>query len=180
MSTQSQRALLLIHSVAEFERRVNALLDYEEAYPQAALGELEAEARRLSRDCFAPVPEMLAKAGDSQVRAQIMSMIEHCPSGTLSYTLEPGGDIIEPDLPRERLPSFQMGRFGSAGAYRWSAVTASLWKPETVLRCAVAGLPRKNPFAMARTRKLVSQPGDKSDSRGFQRPGPEGTAAITP
>jgi uncharacterized Fe-S cluster protein YjdI len=45
--------------------------------------------------------EMLAKAGDSQVRAQIMSMIEHCPSGNLSYTLEPGGDIIEPDLPRE-------------------------------------------------------------------------------
>ena len=44
---------------------------------------------------------MLADSEDSQVRAQIMSMIEKCPSGTLTYTLEPGGDIIEPDLPRE-------------------------------------------------------------------------------
>ena len=59
MSTQSQRALLLRHSVAEFERRVNAMMDYAEAYPQATLGELEAEARRLSRDCFAPVLEGL-------------------------------------------------------------------------------------------------------------------------
>ena len=57
MSTQSQRALLLRDSVAEFERRVNALLDYEEASPQATLGELEAQARRLSWDCFAPVLE---------------------------------------------------------------------------------------------------------------------------
>ena len=57
MSTQSRRALLLSHSVAEFERRVNAILDYEETHPQATLGELEAEARRLSWDCFAPVLE---------------------------------------------------------------------------------------------------------------------------
>jgi hypothetical protein len=30
--------------VAEFERRVNALLDYEETCPQVTLGELEIEA----------------------------------------------------------------------------------------------------------------------------------------
>jgi hypothetical protein len=39
MSTQGQRALLLRLSVAEFERRINALLDYEEAYSQATLEE---------------------------------------------------------------------------------------------------------------------------------------------
>ncbi len=61
MSTQSQRALLLRHSVAEFERRVNAILDYAETHPQATLAELEAEARRLSRDCFAPVLEGLLR-----------------------------------------------------------------------------------------------------------------------
>ena len=61
MSTQSQRALLLRHSVAEFERRVNAILDYAETRPQATLAELEAEARRLSRDCFAPVLEGLLR-----------------------------------------------------------------------------------------------------------------------
>ncbi len=56
MSTQSQRTMLLRHSVAEFERRVNAILDYEETHPQATLGELEGEGRHLSWDCFAPVP----------------------------------------------------------------------------------------------------------------------------
>jgi hypothetical protein len=67
MSTQSQRALLLRDSVAEFERRVNALLDYEEVYPQATLGELEAEARRRSRDCFAPVLEALLEWRSQEV-----------------------------------------------------------------------------------------------------------------
>ena len=61
MSAQSQRALLLRHSVAEFERRVNAIFDYEETHPQVTLGELEVEARRLSRDCFAPVLEGLLR-----------------------------------------------------------------------------------------------------------------------
>lgn len=61
MSTQSHRALLLRHSVVEFERRVNALLDYAETHPQATLGELETEARQLNRDCFAPVLEELLK-----------------------------------------------------------------------------------------------------------------------
>jgi hypothetical protein len=69
MSTQSQRALLLRDSVAEFERRVNALLDYEETCPQATLGELEAEARGLSRDCFAPVLEALLGWRSQEVEA---------------------------------------------------------------------------------------------------------------
>ena len=35
--------------------------------------------------------EMVGQSDDTQVRAQIMAMIERCPSGTLAYTLEPGG-----------------------------------------------------------------------------------------
>ena len=44
--------------------------------------------------------KMLEQSDDTQVRAQIMAMIERCPSGTLSYTIEPGGETIEPDLPK--------------------------------------------------------------------------------
>lgn len=76
MSAQNQRGLLLRNSVAEFERRVNALLDYEETNPQATLGELEAEARRLSRDCFAPVLEGLL-----QGRAQEQEGFPQCKCG---------------------------------------------------------------------------------------------------
>ena len=45
--------------------------------------------------------KMIKQSDDSQVRAQIMAMIDRCPSGTLSYTLEPGGEIIELDLTQE-------------------------------------------------------------------------------
>ena len=76
MSTQSQRALLLRDSVSEFERRVNAIFDYEETHPQATLGELEAEARRLSRDCFAPVLEGLLRW-----RSQEMEGFPRCECG---------------------------------------------------------------------------------------------------
>ena len=45
--------------------------------------------------------KMREESNDSEVRAQIIAMIDRCPSGTLAYTLEPGGEIIEPDLPME-------------------------------------------------------------------------------
>jgi CDGSH-type Zn-finger protein len=35
---------------------------------------------------------------DSVVRAQMMSMIEHCPSGALTYRLDPGGPDVEQEL----------------------------------------------------------------------------------
>lgn len=43
--------------------------------------------------------KMAAKTGDSRIRAQAMAMIERCPSGALTYTVD--GDPIEPDLPAE-------------------------------------------------------------------------------
>ena len=45
--------------------------------------------------------EYEAESNDSQVLAEIIGMIERCPSGTLAYTLEPGAEVIEPDLPEE-------------------------------------------------------------------------------
>jgi CDGSH-type Zn-finger protein len=35
---------------------------------------------------------------DTIVRAQVMSMIENCPSGALTFRLEPNGDDVEPEL----------------------------------------------------------------------------------
>ena len=45
--------------------------------------------------------KMIKDATDTQVRAQIMAMVERCPSGALSFALEPDGEIVEPDLPIE-------------------------------------------------------------------------------
>lgn len=41
--------------------------------------------------------DMIPHTDDQQVRVQLLGMIEHCPSGALSYELE--GEPIEPDLP---------------------------------------------------------------------------------
>ena len=43
--------------------------------------------------------KMASKTDDTVVRAQVMAMIERCPSGALTY--EVGGSIVEPSLPQE-------------------------------------------------------------------------------
>jgi len=43
--------------------------------------------------------KMSPKTDDTQVRAQVMAMIERCPSGALTY--EVNGQAVEPDLPTE-------------------------------------------------------------------------------
>jgi hypothetical protein len=44
---------------------------------------------------------MRAESDDGKVLAEIIAMIDRCPSGTLTYTLEPEGEMMEPDLPKE-------------------------------------------------------------------------------
>ena len=41
--------------------------------------------------------KMAAKTSDSRIRAEAIAMIERCPSGALSYTVD--SEPIEPDLP---------------------------------------------------------------------------------
>ena len=45
--------------------------------------------------------KMVAQSDDTQVRAQIMAMVERCPSGRLSFALDADSENIEPDLPKE-------------------------------------------------------------------------------
>lgn len=45
--------------------------------------------------------QMTQDSTDPDVRAQIMKMIDQCPSGALAYALAPGSDTVEIDLPKE-------------------------------------------------------------------------------
>jgi CDGSH-type Zn-finger protein len=47
------------------------------------------------------VRAMTPHTDDTQVRAQVMAMIERCPSGSYTYAVEEGGPDIEPDLPQQ-------------------------------------------------------------------------------
>jgi hypothetical protein len=44
---------------------------------------------------------MLPRTADTQVRAQVIAMVERCPSGSYTYSLEAGEPDVEPDLPRQ-------------------------------------------------------------------------------
>jgi CDGSH-type Zn-finger protein len=45
------------------------------------------------------IPELMEGVDDSDVRAQIIGMMERCPSGSYMYALTPGGEDVEPDYP---------------------------------------------------------------------------------
>lgn len=47
------------------------------------------------------ITEMAAHTDDTQVRAMAIAMIEHCPSGALTYALKHGSADIEVDLPQQ-------------------------------------------------------------------------------
>ena len=55
---------------------------------------------------------LMADASDSDVRARIIGMIEHCPSGAFTYALEPGGPDVEPDFPAAIAVTAEHGEFG--------------------------------------------------------------------
>lgn len=81
MSTQPQRALLLRSIVSRFEQRVNEFLDYADSHPDATFSDLEAQARRLSRDCLAPALESVVQAHQASVEA----LVQCSCAGTPDY-----------------------------------------------------------------------------------------------
>ncbi len=50
---------------------------------------------------FKTLDQLLPESGESQVRAQVIAMIERCPSGSYTYSMTADGPEIEPDLPRQ-------------------------------------------------------------------------------
>ncbi len=49
----------------------------------------------------ATIQQLVPETEDIGVRSQVIGMVEHCPSGSLTYALEPEGPDIEPDLPQQ-------------------------------------------------------------------------------
>jgi CDGSH-type Zn-finger protein/uncharacterized Fe-S cluster protein YjdI len=47
----------------------------------------------------ANLTQLILSSQDTRTRALVMAMVERCPSGALTYRVEPGGPDIETDLP---------------------------------------------------------------------------------
>jgi CDGSH-type Zn-finger protein len=50
---------------------------------------------------FSNIQQMVGKTDDTTVRSLMIAMIERCPSGSYTYSLEEGQPDVEPDLPQQ-------------------------------------------------------------------------------
>ena len=49
----------------------------------------------------ATIGQLATRTADTNVRSQVIAMVERCPSGSLTYAVEEGKPDIEPDLPKQ-------------------------------------------------------------------------------
>jgi CDGSH-type Zn-finger protein len=68
---------------------------------------------------FTNVQQMVPDSDDTQVRAQVMAMIERCPSGSYTYFIEEDGPDIEPDLPQQVAVITEMTADGPIAGPLW-------------------------------------------------------------
>ncbi len=69
---------------------------------------------------FTDIEGMASKAEDDpQVRAQIMAMIERCPSGSYTYAPGAGEADLEPDLPQQIAVTIEMTSYGPIDGPLW-------------------------------------------------------------
>jgi CDGSH-type Zn-finger protein len=68
---------------------------------------------------FANIKKLAEDTDESTVRAQVMAMIERCPSGSYSYALESGAEDIEADLPKQVAAATEMTSEGPIQGPLW-------------------------------------------------------------
>jgi CDGSH-type Zn-finger protein len=57
---------------------------------------------------FENIPSMMARTDDTRVRSQVIAMVERCPSGSYTYSIQENEPDIEPDLPEQIAATTEM------------------------------------------------------------------------
>ncbi|MDR3575889.1 MAG: CDGSH iron-sulfur domain-containing protein [Anaerolineaceae bacterium] len=65
------------------------------------------------------VGKMIHKTDDTIVRAQLIAMIERCPSGSLAYSIDANSADIEPDLPEQIAVTTEITSYGPIDGPLW-------------------------------------------------------------
>jgi CDGSH-type Zn-finger protein len=65
------------------------------------------------------VQKMTPHTDDTQIRAQVIAMVERCPSGSYTYALEANAPDIEPDLPQQVAVTTEMTSDGPIAGPLW-------------------------------------------------------------
>ena len=67
----------------------------------------------------ASTAQLVAATGDTKVRSLVMAMVERCPSGALTYSIEEDGPDIEPDLPQQVAVTTEITSHGPIAGPLW-------------------------------------------------------------
>ena len=68
---------------------------------------------------LANIKKLAAQTDDSIVRAQVIAMVERCPSGSYTYALDEDAADIEPDLPKQVAVTTEMTSEGPIAGPLW-------------------------------------------------------------
>jgi CDGSH-type Zn-finger protein len=63
--------------------------------------------------------ELVRETDNTNTRSQVMAMVERCPSGTLTYSIESGETDIEPDLPKQVALTTEITSNGAIAGPLW-------------------------------------------------------------
>ena len=67
----------------------------------------------------AGIRDLAAATDNTEVRSLVIAMVERCPSGSLTYRMEPDGPDIEPDLPQQIADTTEMTSEGPIAGPLW-------------------------------------------------------------
>lgn len=114
---------------------------------------------------LANIQKLAKQTADSIVRAQVMAMIERCPSGSYTYALDAHSADIEPDLPQQIAVTTEMTSEGPIAGPLWvtGGITversdgkeAEVRNRVTLCRC---GASKNKPFCDGTHRAIQTQP----------------------
>lgn len=65
------------------------------------------------------IAKLVANTDDTRTRSLVMAMVERCPSGSLTYTIQEGDADIEPDLPLQIADTTEITSAGPIAGPLW-------------------------------------------------------------
>jgi CDGSH-type Zn-finger protein len=113
---------------------------------------------------LANIKKLAEQTDDSVVRAQVIAMVERCPSGSYTYSLDEESADIEPDLPRQVAVTTEMTSEGPIAGPLWVTGNISIERSDgepvekrnrvTLCRC---GQSKNKPFCDGTHRSIHFQ-----------------------
>ena len=76
------------------------------------------------------IQKMVLHTDDTQVRAQVIAMIERCPSGSFAYSVGEGDGDVEPDLPRQVAVTTEITSDGPIAGPLWVTGNIPIERPD--------------------------------------------------